>query len=256
MTTTLGDWLAEQPFTLGLTSGFFGFFAHCGVVRALEEAGLRPSRLRGSSAGALVGGLYAAGLHPEAMAEELVVLQRADFWDPGPGLGRLRGRRFRERLGRILPVRRFEDCPRALAVSVFHTGTLATRVVERGDLGDAIAASCTFPLLFQPRWVGGMLCLDGGVLDRPGLAGAPTGERLLIHHLASRSPWRRPSSPSLTPPRRDNGVALVVAGLPRLGPFRLERGPEAIETARRATHLALRRPLGEASEEVATHVSR
>ena len=54
---THADWLREQPFTLALSAGFFGFFAHAGVLRALEEQELRPARVVGASAGALSGGL-------------------------------------------------------------------------------------------------------------------------------------------------------------------------------------------------------
>ena len=52
MSTTLHDHLAQRPFALAMSSGFFGFFAHAGVLRALDEASLRPTRLSGSSAGA------------------------------------------------------------------------------------------------------------------------------------------------------------------------------------------------------------
>ena len=53
---TLRTWLTEAPFTLGMSSGFFGFFAHAGVLAALEEQGLTPRAVAGSSAGALVTG--------------------------------------------------------------------------------------------------------------------------------------------------------------------------------------------------------
>jgi NTE family protein len=49
----LADLLRHDPFELILSPGFFGFFAHAGVVRALEEAGLVPAAAGGSSAGAL-----------------------------------------------------------------------------------------------------------------------------------------------------------------------------------------------------------
>ena len=53
MTTTHHDWLAAAPYTLALGAGFFGFFAHTGVLRALEESGAaRPRRVVGVSAGA------------------------------------------------------------------------------------------------------------------------------------------------------------------------------------------------------------
>jgi NTE family protein len=237
--TTLHDWLSAEPFTLAMSSGFFGFFAHCGVVSALDEAALMPARLRGSSAGALIAGLWAAGMPAEDMRRELLELKRADFWDPGPGAGLLRGRLFGRRLRRLLPVQRFESCRVPLAVSVFDLGTLGTRVIDRGELAPAVQASCSFPVLFQPQPVEGRLCLDGGVLDRPGLQALGPSERLLSHHLSSRSPWRRKASPALRLPDRSNTTSLVIDGLPRLGPFRLGRGPQAIERARAATLRAL-----------------
>ena len=60
----LGDWLEEAPFSLAMSSGFFGFFAHAGVLAALDESALIPKQLSGSSAGALVSVAYAAGLAP------------------------------------------------------------------------------------------------------------------------------------------------------------------------------------------------
>ena len=47
---TLREWLREQPFTLVMSSGFFGFFAHAGVVSVLEEEGLRRAGGGGSRA--------------------------------------------------------------------------------------------------------------------------------------------------------------------------------------------------------------
>ena len=43
--TTLREWLEEAPYALGMSSGFFGFFAHCGVLTVLEEEGLLPERV-------------------------------------------------------------------------------------------------------------------------------------------------------------------------------------------------------------------
>jgi NTE family protein len=241
-TATLGDWLAAAPFSLTMSSGFFGFFAHTGVVLALEERGLLPARISGSSAGALVGGLWAAGLRAEAIADELQRLDRAAFWDPAPGLGLLRGRLFRERLEGLLSVREFSGCRVALSVSVFDVLTRRTVVLRDGELAPALCASCAVPLLFQPVRIAGRLYVDGGVLDRPGLDGMPAGERLLYHHLSSRSPWRRPGSPSMDIPARPGLLALVLEGLPRSGPFKLEQGREALRLAREAARAALDRP--------------
>jgi NTE family protein len=233
---TLRDWLREAPFTLGLSSGFFGFFAHAGLVTVLEEEGLLPARVVGSSAGALTGGLWAAGVPARRIREELLALRREHVWDPAPGLGLLRGALFRERL---LPVATFEGCPRPLAVSAFDVRARRTVVLRSGALAPAIHASCAAPLLFQPVRIAGRALLDGGVLDRHGLAGLGAGERVLYHHLTSRSPWRRAGSPALRVPERPALRALAFDDLPRLGPFRLARAAEAMERTAAAAREAL-----------------
>lgn len=238
MMMTLREWLREGPFSLAMSSGFFGFFAHCGVMTVLEDTGLLPVRLSGSSAGALVAGSWASGLEAPGLATELMQLERAHFWDPRPGLGLLRGRLFRERLQALLPRARFEDCRVPVAVSVFDLRTRRTRVIDSGALAPALHASCAVPLMFHPVLHQGTLLWDGGVLDRPGLAGMPEGGRVLFHHLASKSPWRT----SLEMPSRAGMTTLVLEDLPRSGPFKLDEGRRAFEAARKATRLALERP--------------
>jgi NTE family protein len=244
---SLREWLAAGQFTLALSSGFFGFFAHAGVVSVLEEEGLLPARVCGSSAGALVGGLWAAGVPAARIRDELLALRREHFWDVRPGLGLLRGALFRARLEAISPARTFADCRVPLAVSAFELRGARTVVLREGPLAPALHASCAAPVLFQPVRVGGRLCVDGGVLDRHGLAGAGPGERVLYHHLTSRSPWRRRSSPALRVPERPGLQPVALAGLPRLGPFRLERGPEAMARAAEGMRAALERDASDRS---------
>jgi NTE family protein len=145
----------------------------------------------------------------------------------------------------MLPVRTFAECRRPLTISVYDLARRRTRVLAEGPLALAIQASCTVPLLFHPRWLEGRPLLDGGIADRPGLAGVPAGARVLHHHLASRSPWRRQQSLSMAVPRRAGLCALVIEPLPRLGPFRLAEGRRAYELARAATRAALALPASE-----------
>ena len=70
----LCDWLAERPFSLAMSSGFFSFYAHTGMLHSLTGAGFVPRSVAGSSAGALVGGAWAAGLPASTLAERLVAL--------------------------------------------------------------------------------------------------------------------------------------------------------------------------------------
>ena len=94
---TLRSWLAAGPYTLVMSSSFFGSPYHAGLLAALLEAGLPPSAVAGSSSGALVASLHAAGL---SMEEEYLgvlhrlaqsgVLRLARPWEEPGGLFSLR----------------------------------------------------------------------------------------------------------------------------------------------------------------------
>ena len=94
---TLRSWLAAGPYTLVMSSSFFGSPYHAGLLAALLEAGLPPSAVAGSSSGALVASLHAAGL---SMEEEYLgvlhrlaqsgVLRLACPWEEPGGLFSLR----------------------------------------------------------------------------------------------------------------------------------------------------------------------
>jgi NTE family protein len=176
---------------------------------------------------------------------ELLRLKREDFWDPWPGAGLLRGRLFRKRLEGMISARLFSQCRVPLAVSAFDLVSRKTRVLSSGQVVPAIHASCAVPLLFHPVWIDGRPLLDGGVSDRSGMAGMPSGTRLLYHHITSRSPWRRSSSPALRIPSRAQMTSLAIEGLIRVHPFAMERGAVAFQQARSAMQQALCRALSE-----------
>lgn len=237
---TLRETLRETPFSLAMSSGFFAFYAHTGFMTTLEDEGLVPRRVSGSSAGALVGASWAAGLDAPVLAAELERLERSDFWDPALGLGLLRGRLFLERMTRLLPSSTFEGGRAPSAVSVFDVRSRSTHVIDRGQIARAIVASCAVPLLFHPVRIEGRAYLDGGILDRPGLLGMPDAEPcILFHHIASKSPWRS----AIELPRRPGMVTLIIEDLPRSGPFRLHEGRRAFRAAREATKRALDQPV-------------
>ncbi len=244
MTTTLGEWLSRAPFGLGMSSGFFSFYAHTGMLTALTSRGLTPTHVAGSSAGAMVGGAWAAGASLDELAEFLLGMKREDFWDPGLGAGLLSGRKFDALLRKVLPVDRIEQCRVPMQISVFDILARKTRVLEKGDLATAIRASCAVPAMFQPVWIDRRPHWDGGILDRPGIAGVPPG-RLLFHHISAHAPWSRANAPVLAIPKRADMVTLVLDDLPRANPFRLEAGREALRVARAATERALDQPIAD-----------
>lgn len=238
----LADWLAEEPFHLSLSSGFFSFFAHLGFISALEDENLLPSSIAGSSAGALIGGLWAAGLNMQQLQEAVFDLKKADFWDPGLGYGLLKGEKFRKLIRQLSPVSRIEDCVIPLALSVYNIHSKTSEVKRQGELADILYASCAVPVLFHPIRLNGQLYADGGIKDRPALASVKQGERVLHHHISSRSPWRRKSDPALKAPERENQVSVSLLNLPRSGPNKLQLGPAIYQQARRQTQAALKSP--------------
>jgi NTE family protein len=145
-------------------------------------------------------------------------------------------------LREALPVERIEQAPIEFACSAYRVRTRKTEVLERGDLPAAIRASAAFPGLFQPVRFEGRHYLDGGIADRPAFATLRPGERVLYHHLASRSPWRRGAGERVEAPVRDGVTTLDLGVLPRLGPFRLELGKVAWQIARDRTFEALEAP--------------
>lgn len=214
-----------------MSSGFFGFFAHGGMLEALLEAGVRPARVVGSSAGALTAGAYASGLDLADYKPILTRLRREEFWDPGRGLGVLRGAKFDALLRDAFPETTIEKTQTPFACSVFDVADRRTEVITQGDLVAAVRASCAFPLLFQPVRIGARRYLDGGILDRPGFACLAPDEHVLVHHLATRSPWRIGKGPRPSP-LREGATVVNLDQFQRLHPWALESGPAVWEDAR------------------------
>ncbi|WP_298635014.1 patatin-like phospholipase family protein [uncultured Umboniibacter sp.] len=234
---TFEDYL-KQPSHLALSSGFFGFYSHAAVSAALWEVGYRPTSISGASAGALIGCLLACGLSNETIATRLMTLQRSDFWRPGVGLGLLKSDGFKDTLRQLVPQRTFEETKIPFSVSVYSAKTRTTQVINSGDLIDGVFASCAIPLLFQPQAVRGDLLWDGGIKDRPGVAGVPENGNLLYLHIPSKSPWRR----HVPLPERQRTTRLSVHGLPRSGPTKLALGSVIYQRAYRAVLAQMSRP--------------
>lgn len=235
---TLGEWLSREPFTLTLSSSFFGFFAHCGVAEALYEAGLKPRRITGASAGALVGGALSSGLSPSEMKEILFRLKKEDFWDPSPGLGILRGKKFLKMLEKhFTPT--FENAKIPLEVAVLDLLSLRTTFLKDGPLPKAVVASCAVPVLFHPVRIGRRIYLDGGVFHKSGLNLAHPEDRTLSVFLQGDGPsdayeWSR-SLGKIGPAQK----VLRLKKLPRLHYNSLEKGELAYAEAYRRTRDAL-----------------
>jgi len=157
-----------------LSSGFLAFAQHVGFLRAVERQGLGVRGVMGTSAGALVGSMYAAGLSPEAIEQEMTRVAPIELLSPPlgefPPMGFCSLAPVVERLRKVLPGS-FEDLELRFACSVVDKGG-RHRVVDSGPLPEAVAASAAIPVLFHPVDIpgcpGGPFA-DGGKVDRDGL---------------------------------------------------------------------------------------
>ncbi|UUX97484.1 patatin-like phospholipase family protein [Aquabacterium sp. J223] len=151
-------------FGLALGGGAARGFAHIGVLQVLEENGLRPALLAGTSAGSLVAALYASG-HSAAelgrLAESLDEGVFADWAYPGRGLirGEALARFVREHTGG----RTIEQLPLPLGIVATDLDSGEGVLFRRGDTGLAVRASSAVPAVFQPVRIAGREYVDGGL---------------------------------------------------------------------------------------------
>ena len=151
---------------LALSGGAVLGFAHIGVLKALDEKGIRVTHLAGTSMGALVASLYAFGLKGKDI--ELVVqdLRWPDVTRPSPSrLGFLSQDKLRKTLKAQVGEVRVEDAPVPLALVAADISTGEKVVMTEGDLGVAASASACFPGIFIPVERDGRLLVDGGLVE-------------------------------------------------------------------------------------------
>jgi NTE family protein len=220
--------LKQKEFTLSLSSGFFGFFAHHGFSLALKEAGLRPSRVTGSSAGAIVAGAWAYGLTSEELLLVLKELKRESFWDPGFGFGFLKGKKLESFL-RELFAGREQTLP--MAISTFDVFARKTRSFTQGDWAKIIRASCAVPLMFHPVKIEGRIYLDGGIADKPATDSYADNEVALLHYLPRFGPEKLLENRNAVERLREKHIVISPESLPDVGPNKLDNGLRAMEAA-------------------------
>jgi len=151
---------------IALSGGGARGIAHIGVLRALEEQGLFPEVLSGTSAGAIAGALYASGNGPDRMMEfvkDASILKIFKVSFPYSGLAKLTY--LKDRLAKFIEVDGFEALQKKLFVAVSNLNTGECKIIEEGPLFQAIMASSAIPLVFQPIEINGQQYVDGGLLE-------------------------------------------------------------------------------------------
>jgi len=159
---------AKKSISLVLGSGGARGMAHIGVIEVLEENGYQIREIAGSSVGALVGGVYAAGQLME-FKEWICNMGRVDVFGlmdfSFSSKGFIKGDKVFHVLKRIVKEQRIEDLdiPFSCNAVDYHEGL--DRVFDSGSLFQAIRASVSIPSLVQPAVIDGVEYIDGGVLN-------------------------------------------------------------------------------------------
>ncbi len=193
-----------EKVALVLGAGGARGFAQIGVIEALEARGLDVVAVSGSSSGALVGGIYAAGKLAE-FRQQLLRMDRGHFLrllDPGLGLaGLLRGDRLVAAMREVVGNPPIESLPKLFTAVAVDLQRQRVVWLRSGPLWDALRASFAIPGLFTPHEVDGRLLVDGGLLaplpiTATRLSGAHRLVAVDMHSWPARPPGE-PASPGL-----------------------------------------------------------
>lgn len=159
---------APAPVRIGLAlgGGAAKGFAHIGVIKMLEANGLTPDMVAGTSAGSLVGALYASGMDAFALQEKAVALDEASIrdlqWSAG---GLVKGQKLQDYVNAQVNQRPLEKLGKPFVAVSTRLEDGKRTVFARGNTGQAVRASSSIPGVFEPVLIGGQHYVDGGVVS-------------------------------------------------------------------------------------------
>lgn len=151
---------------LALGGGAARGFAHIGVIQVLEDAGIRPDLVAGTSAGSLVAALYASGKSGAEMARLAIAMDESAITDWAfPGRGLIRGEALAKYMREQTGGRLIEQLPVPLGIVATDLDNGQGMLFQRGDVGTAVRASSAVPAVFQPVRIGTREYVDGGLVS-------------------------------------------------------------------------------------------
>lgn len=186
---------------LALGGGAARGFAHVGVIQVLEESGIRPTLVVGTSAGSLVAAIYASGKNGKQLQHVAETMEEATITDwtlPLFNRGMLRGDALARYVNTQVGSRLIEDMPLPLGIVATDLGNGQSMLFQRGDTGTAVRASSSVPGVFQPVMITGHEYVDGGLVSPvPVRAARSMGAELVIAVDISSAPDGNQSSGTL-----------------------------------------------------------
>jgi len=147
-----------------LSGGGCRGFAHLGAVKALQESGIFPSEISGTSSGAIAGAFLANGFSPDETKD--IFLEKLDLnilARNGYKIGLISMKNIRVFLQKNLRIKKFEDLPIPFYVTATSFTDGSQWIFDRGNIIDAVIASSSIPVVFPPVEIHGMPFVDGGL---------------------------------------------------------------------------------------------
>ena len=162
--------IPKKPPRIGLAlgGGAARGFAHIGVIQMLEEAGIRPGLVVGTSAGSVVAALYASGKSGAQLQQVAEAMDEAAFTDwtlPIFSRGMLRGAALARYISAQVNGRLIESMPLPLGIVATDLNSGQGMLFQRGDTATAVRASSAVPAIFQPVRIAGRDYVDGGLVS-------------------------------------------------------------------------------------------
>jgi len=159
----------QRPPRLGLAlgGGAARGFAHVGVIQVLEQAGIRPDLVVGTSAGSLVAAMYASGMNGAQLEKAALTMEEATLTDwtlPILGRGMLRGEALSRYVRKAVDGKLIEQMRLPLGVLATDLSSGQGVLFRRGDTAMAVRASSAVPGVFTPVTIAGRDYVDGGLV--------------------------------------------------------------------------------------------
>lgn len=149
---------------LALSGGGAKGFAHIGVFKLMEECGLKPDIIAGTSVGSLMGALYADGYSADEIKELFTGREFSEFAElQVPKSGIFNSQRFRNFLKRHLRAKTFDELQIPMVVLTTDLDNGESHEFRTGPLVEAVTASCSIPIIFNPVIINGIHYVDGGL---------------------------------------------------------------------------------------------
>ena len=156
---------APLKIALALGGGAARGFAHVGVIKALEAQGIIADIIVGTSAGSVVGALYAAGYNGFELQELSMQMDERQVSDWSmPNRGVIKGEALQDFINKAVKYRTLEKMKKTLAVVATDLQSGEMIVFRSGNTGMAVRASSSVPGIFQPVSINGREYVDGGLV--------------------------------------------------------------------------------------------